>query len=203
MPIKTDGIDAAETSLLTTVVVPRVVAGLRSLGTAPDALKQKWFGAAQVSRVAGQVATMRLFVDGLSGGKTITFRRLSAAGLYGSVWPTVATPYTKQSFTVGSGIMIRLQDVYFTSVVAEKVNTVFHELTHKLLDTDDALGYNPADLEAAAISNPAAAIKNAENWTQFFAECVGGAATTAAAAGGHPKAGASPRALFRSCGGKA
>ena len=110
-----------------------------------------------------------------------------------------------QKTTVGSGVMIRLEDLYFTTTEVEKANTIFHELTHKLILTNDGLGYDPAKLLAAATQKPEQAIKNAENWTQFYAEFLSGASSRSTSSGGGAVAGSSrpsPRALLGRCGGQ-
>jgi len=184
---------------LTSRLFPSVVQNASRLSGASQALKQRWFG----SKWNDAAAPLNKITMFLKGDNTVRFQKQSAAGLYGSVWNTVQAPYLKgtQKTTVGSTVLVYLQDAYFASGDDEKANTIFHELTHKLILTDDALGYEPDELVAAASKNPAAAIKNAENWTQFYSEFVSGA-TSSGSGGARPVTSRrSPRALSRRCGG--
>ena len=201
---KSDGFAGADASALTTRLFPDVIKNANKLSGASQALKERWFGKRWVA-VGSDLARITAFLN--NGNSTVTFRKLSTAGNYGSVWPTVQSPYLKgaQKTTVGSGVMIRLEDLYFTTTDDEKANTIFHELAHKLILTNDGLGYDPAKLLAAATQKPEQAIKNAENWTQFYAEFLSGASSRSTSSGGGAVAGSSrpsPRALLGRCGGQ-
>ena len=71
----------------------------------------------------------------------------------------------------------------------------------QIMLTNDDLQYDPSVLLAAAKAKPAAAIRNAENWTQFYFEFVSN--TTTAGGGGKSGArtGKSPRESLGRCGG--
>jgi len=186
-------------------IVPKMQIGIRKLRTASPQQRRRWFGS-QEGSVGSKLNVILAFTDRLDVDKSINFIKLQGRNLYGSVWPTVLTPGLgrRSVLTVGSSVEIRLQDSYFTSDVTEKVNTVFHELTHKLLDTDDALGYSPPDLLAVAAKDAAgalAALNSAENWTQFFAEVNAAGRGGGGSAGGSSASRPSPRMALRRCGG--
>ena len=59
------------------------------------------------------------------------------------------------------------------SSYAEKVHTIFHEMTHRILSTDDIkynnqTCYGTAKCKQLAINKPSDAIKNADSWAFFL-----------------------------------
>ncbi len=71
---------------------------------------------------------------------------------------------------VGSGMRIYLNDVFFTLSADLRAATVYHELTHKVLATEDH-AYDPGPCQALALNSPAMALENADNFGLFVAQC--------------------------------
>lgn len=70
---------------------------------------------------------------------------------------------------VGSGMRIYIGNEYFGSNDAERASTIYHEVTHKVLATED-YSYDEADCLAFA-ATPAKAMRNAENYGFFLRHC--------------------------------
>jgi hypothetical protein len=51
----------------------------------------------------------------------------------------------------------------------EKLNYVYHEITHKVLDTVD-FKYGEKSCEKLAIDHPKRAVRNADNWGYYIAK---------------------------------
>ena len=71
---------------------------------------------------------------------------------------------------VGSGMRIYLNDVFFTLEERLRAATIYHEMTHKVLATNDH-AYDDADCQNLATSDPAKAIDNADNFALYAAAC--------------------------------
>lgn len=70
---------------------------------------------------------------------------------------------------VGSGMRIYIANEYFTDGDAARASTIYHELTHKVLATEDYSYAQGACLGFAA--TPAKAMRNAENYGFFLRAC--------------------------------
>ena len=95
-----------------------------------------------------------------------------AGQFYGFAFPTNATmPWEKGGLTsahVGSGLRIYLGLGYFNAGLnsIERPQTIYHEMTHKVLATNDH-AYEPANCRALALNDAARARKNADNYGYF------------------------------------
>jgi hypothetical protein len=70
---------------------------------------------------------------------------------------------------VGSGMRIYITDRYFAASAADRASTIYHEITHKVLATED-YSYEEADCLSFA-ATPARAMRNAENYGFFLRAC--------------------------------
>lgn len=70
---------------------------------------------------------------------------------------------------VGSGMRIYICNEYFGANDAERASTIYHEVTHKVLATED-YSYDEDDCLAFA-AQPAKAMRNAENYGFFLRDC--------------------------------
>jgi hypothetical protein len=70
---------------------------------------------------------------------------------------------------VGSGMRIYLCKSYFDEGDATRSSIMYHELTHKVIATED-YGYG-ADFCSALAGSPEKAIKNADNYAYFLLDC--------------------------------
>lgn len=73
---------------------------------------------------------------------------------------------------VGSGMRIYLCDLYFTLNDNMRSGTMYHELTHKVLATEDHC-YDPEPCRRLASHEPNKAIRNADNYQFFLLESNG------------------------------
>jgi hypothetical protein len=70
---------------------------------------------------------------------------------------------------VPSGLRIFLGPTYFRYVhPMGKMCTIFHEITHKVLGTDDRIGYDHGQCQLYATIDPKKAMTNATNWELVF-----------------------------------
>ncbi|WP_197041861.1 M35 family metallo-endopeptidase [Sandarakinorhabdus oryzae] len=70
---------------------------------------------------------------------------------------------------VGSGMRIYIANSFFGAPAEERAWTVYHELTHKVLATEDH-SYDPGTCLGFA-AQPAKAMNNAENYGLFWRDC--------------------------------
>lgn len=101
-----------------------------------------------------------------------------AGQFYGFAFPTNATmPYETKGVTsghVGSGMRIYLGTNYFSTGQnsLERPQTIYHEMSHKVLATNDH-EYGAAECQQLALNNAAKARKNADNYG-YFVTSLGG-----------------------------
>ncbi len=65
---------------------------------------------------------------------------------------------------------IYLNDVFFDLDTVMQSATIYHEITHKVLATNDHC-YGPAACRFLATQNPGHAIDNADNFALYIADC--------------------------------
>lgn len=159
-------------------------------------LRQKWFGERDTVRMLNMLATMEKYLNGKCS--RITFVREEGTH-YGAVWPTVMVDnenpddYKKGDgyLRVPSGLRIYLASSYdnpetnqggddssLYSQSLGRVNTIFHEMTHKILRTDDVV-FPGTNFECYGIPmckklrtiHPDLALNNADNWGFYMANC--------------------------------
>ncbi len=94
----------------------------------------------------------------------------NAGGFFGFAFPMNAGKESESRTRghVGSGFRIYLGKEYFSTASnsMDRPQTVYHELTHKVLATNDH-EYGAAGCRALAISDPAKAKKNADSYGYF------------------------------------
>ncbi|MCP3979322.1 MAG: hypothetical protein GY716_08340 [bacterium] len=78
---------------------------------------------------------------------------------------------------VGSGMRVYLGKTYFKAKKYERVNTLFHELTHRVVMTVDAVVagkkmYGKKNCMTLSDANTLLAIENADNWGYFMADAI-------------------------------
>ncbi|WP_157937740.1 M35 family metallo-endopeptidase [Oceaniglobus roseus] len=154
-----------------------------------------WFGAGQNAIVTPKLRMMEAVIADTA--RTVTFvnraggqlgvqhtdiytKTLLAPGNFQDLTGVVAyahpvdrrdEPGPKRTIShVGSGMRIYLNDVFFQLDATERAVTVYHELTHKVLATNDH-AYDPGPCQALAINNPGQATDNADNFALFVAQC--------------------------------
>lgn len=71
---------------------------------------------------------------------------------------------------VGSGMRIYLNDVFFSLDERMRGATIYHEMTHKVLATNDH-AYDAGPCQNLATANPAQAIDNADNFALYAEAC--------------------------------
>jgi hypothetical protein len=164
------------------------------------ALLIEWFGAG-ADTDGGLIANLRLMQTILDDSmRTVTFVERSggslqvsynpdniaqppvlmppgspAAGLAGTAayaFPTDARGQSETKFHVGSGMRIYIGPTFGTRNQHEDAQTVYHEMTHKVLGTNDH-AYDPNPCRALARTDPASARKNADNYA-YFVTSLGG-----------------------------
>lgn len=151
-------------------MLQRVVALNHTVAMAPGAyaaLLSKWFGGNSGVAVTKIKAVDTYFTKKCS---RITFVSYPEdhfvdgveveANDYGQVIPNVGTH-------VSSGLRVFVYGLYFRSKRYERINTVYHELTHKIIDTSD---YRYGHNKCLAYSGSANAVKNADNYGYFMAD---------------------------------
>jgi hypothetical protein len=149
-----------------------------------------WFGDSDLAEIGDCVLTMNEFFE--SSKRLVTFvdrrkgtdRLIEYAGpgkqaTYGESAPMTWKDYAAVkclsddaepfSAHVGSGLRVYLGERFFhpSKTTIDRANTVYHELSHKLLKTVDH-EYGAQSCLALARSAPEQAIWNADNWS-FYA----------------------------------
>ena len=135
---------------------------------------QKWFDGTGKNAHLMKVATVVNEVDQALSTRPITFAKLDrpglnvkTKGLCGYVW---LVRDGKQLIHAGSGM--RIMVVWATHAKADLdylAQTMYHELTHKIGGTTDT-NYSEATCQSYAKTQPAMAVKNAENFNLFLRE---------------------------------
>lgn len=157
-----------------------------------------WFGAADRNQVFLKLRMMQNVIQ--DGSRTVTFvnrtgkkigvthtdvytKHLNPVGqetpLQGSGIVAYAFPVDRRYGDpgphstvshVGSGMRIYLNDVFFTLDPVLQAATIYHEMTHKVLATNDHC-YDPVACRMLAARNPAQALDNADNFAHYIANC--------------------------------
>jgi hypothetical protein len=157
-----------------------------------------WFGAADRNQVLQKLRMMRNVID--DNARSVTFvnrtggkigvthtdvytKHLNPIGqetpLPGSGIVAYAFPVdrrygeqgTKSTIShVGSGMRIYLNDVFFTLDPVAQAATIYHEMTHKVLATNDHC-YEAVACRLLAARSPAQALDNADNFANYLANC--------------------------------
>lgn len=157
-----------------------------------------WFGAADRNLVLAKLRMMRNVIE--DAGRRVTFvnrtggklgvthsdiytKHLNPVGqelqLQGSGVIAYAFPvdrrYGEQGpkstiSHVGSGMRIYLNDAFFTLDPILQAATIYHEMTHKVLATNDHC-YDPVSCRLLATRNPMQAVDNADNFAHYIANC--------------------------------
>ncbi len=158
--------------------------------------RQKWFGQRDTVRVLNMLASIDKYLN--EKCTRITLVR-EAGDHYGSVWPTIMVDNESTAdyqrgdgyLRVPAGLRIGIASSYdnpeteskggksgLYTVPLQRMNTIFHEITHKVLHTDDVVypGTNDecyGDKLCKKLSHihPDLAINNADNWGFYLAEC--------------------------------
>lgn len=161
--------------------------------------REKWFGERDTVPLLNMLSSVDKYLNDKC--TRLTFVKV-AGGHYGAVWPTVvAENETVDDFKKGMGYLlvpsgqrIDLADAYITpetessgqqggesglyTVPLQRVNTIFHEMTHKILKTDDVVFpgtntecYGETLCKDLRTLHPSLAINNADNWGFYIAEC--------------------------------
>jgi hypothetical protein len=157
-----------------------------------------WFGAADRNQVLRKLGMMKSVVE--DAGRTVTFvyraggklgvthtdvytKHLNPIGqetpLQGSGIVAYAFPVDRRYGEsgpkstishVGSGMRLYLNDVFFTLAPVMKAATIYHEMTHKVLATNDHC-YDPVACRMLAARSPNQALDNADNFAHYLANC--------------------------------
>ena len=147
--------------------------------------KVKWFGAmANSNAVSDGLKTMDEYLN--KKCTRITFVRKNTGQIidqvpaessdYGQVIPNVMQTtafFQKTAKHTSSGLRIfamnEIIDAITNNDQVEKVNYVYHEVSHKVLDTVD-FKYGTSACKTLAINSPAKAVRNADNWGYYIAK---------------------------------
>lgn len=163
--------------------------------------RQKWFGARDTVKMLNMLNSLDKYLNEKCTRVTLV---REAGDHYGSVWPTVKVDNeTDDDFKkpngylkVPSGLRIGLASSYdnpetekhwlkgeggksgLYTVPLGRVNTIFHEMTHKILKTDD-VEFPGTDTECYGVTmcqklrkvHSDLALNNADNWGFYLAEC--------------------------------
>ena len=95
---------------------------------------------------------------------------------YGQVIPNISTTvanFVRSAPHVTAGLRIFAMNEIINAITnddeQEKINYVYHEISHKVLDTVD-YKYGEDDCKALAKKTPTQAVRNADNWGYYIAE---------------------------------
>ena len=147
--------------------------------------KLKWFGAlANSATVTDGLKTMDEYLN--KKCTRITFVRKNTGQIvdavpaegndYGQVIPNVmqtTANFQKSAKHTSSGLRIFAMNEIIAAIDTndqlEKLNYVYHEISHKVLDTVD-FKYGTGPCKTLAITHPARAVRNADNWGYYIAK---------------------------------
>lgn len=179
-----EGLSNAEVAELTNICAA-VCALAHRAATENVGDKVKWFGAmANSAAVTDGLKTMDQYLN--KQCSRITFVRKNTGQIvdqvaaessdYGQVIPNVmqtTANFQKSAKHTSSGLRIfamnEIIDAITNNDQVEKLNYVYHEVSHKVLDTVD-FKYGTTDCKALAINKPARAVRNADNWGYYIAK---------------------------------
>jgi hypothetical protein len=94
------------------------------------------------------------------------------AGTFAYAFPTDARGQSETKQHVGSGMRIYIGPAFGTRNRHEDAQTVYHEMTHKVLGTNDHM-YDADPCRDLALNFPAKARKNADNYAYFITSLSG------------------------------
>lgn len=181
--VKTEGFSKPETAAITSLTT-EVAALAKKAASGHLALRKTWFGAA--AETDDLVKNLKRMDEYLNGKCVlITYVRKNVGHQvdsapvedsdYGQVIPNVGRTtanFRTTEWHVSGGIRVYAMNEYFRAVKdgdrEEMVNYVYHEISHKVLDTVD-YRYGPSKCKALAIASPKKAVRNADNYGYFIA----------------------------------
>ncbi|HZE96196.1 MAG TPA: M35 family metallo-endopeptidase [Planctomycetota bacterium] len=182
--VKGEGLSPAETTAITNIC-SRVAAAAAQAANMKAGNRGKWFGTMANSDVLlGNLRTMDKYLN--KQCTQLTFVRKATGQIidsvnaedsdYGQVLPNVFSTtvgFKQTTKHVSSGLRIfamnELIRAIATNDIKEQLNYVYHEVSHKVLDTMD-YKYGKPKCKALAINNPGRAVKNADNYGYFICE---------------------------------
>lgn len=158
-------------------------------------LRETWFGQKDTAKMINMLCSLDKYLNDKC--TQITFVR-EGGDHFGSVWPTALADKEKNSdfkkpsgyLQVPSGLRIYLASSYdapdtddpentgLCTVPLQRVNTIFHEMTHKILKTDDVdypgtnhTCYGVELCQLLRKTHADLALNNADNWGFYMAAC--------------------------------
>jgi len=196
MNLRYEGFSTAQQGIIAADYARMLTMADRTLGHGAPLVT--WFGAADRDMLMRRLRAMHTvvhapnrtitFVNRIGGVLKVEYKSLYNAqlmpenspgvdlqGVYAYVFPTdrrdeFGTGNTGGVMShVGSGMRIYLADEYFSGDDAERASTIYHEVTHKVLCTEDYSYERDECLSFAA--TPAKAMGNAENYGFFLRAC--------------------------------
>ena len=134
----------------------------------------RWFDATGSTAHLMKVSTIVNEVDQAINRRPITFAKLDRPGVGVNTKDLCGMVHLVKSgedyYHVGSGMRVLV--VWATHAQSDLnylAETMYHELTHKVGNTDD-VGYDRSFCEQLAEREPHNAVRNAENYNLFFSE---------------------------------
>ena len=179
-----EGLTDAEVNELKKVCA-KVCGRAHAAATTSAGDKRKWFGSkANSPEVTEGLKTMDKYLNVQC--TRITFARKNTGQIvdqvaanasdYGQVLPNVmqtVANFRKSAKHTSSGLRIFAMNEIIEAIKnndeLEKVNYVYHEVSHKVLDTVD-FKYGEDDCKRLANRHPALAVRNADNWGYYIGE---------------------------------
>lgn len=147
---------------------------------APADLLTKWFGVGNHVGARKQLNAMNEYLTKKCTRLTFVGKPINHyvdgvtvdPGDYGQVIGNIRTTtanFQKSVAHVSSGLRIFIYSEYFKAGRYERMNTIYHELTHKILGTSD-YKYGHGSCQKFAIKYPGTVLKNADNYGYFMAD---------------------------------
>ena len=179
-----EGLSQAEQTDLTAIVA-RVAALSKAAADGTIGNRTTWFGSLHSSAVVSEgLKTLSKYIN--EKCLRLTFVRKHTGQIvdqvaaevsdYGQVLPNInqtIANFVRSAPHVSSGLRIyamnEIVDAIATNDRKEKLNYVYHEITHKVLDTVD-YEYGESSCKKLATDDPKSAIRNADNWGYYLAE---------------------------------
>lgn len=181
--VRTEGLSSAEASELESV--SKRVAELAGALAKQGGDRTRWFGKNHNTQQLS--ANLKALGDYLNSTCTLlTFVRKKTGQIidqvaaessdYGQVIGNIDTTtanFQKSAKHVSSGLRIFAMNEIVNAIkdndTEEKLNYVYHEISHKVIDTVD-YEYGKSDCLNLAVNKPGLAIRNADNYGYFLAE---------------------------------
>jgi hypothetical protein len=182
--VKGEGLTDAQVAQITTICT-RVCAAATKAAALKAGNRGKWFGTeANSDELTGNLRAMDNYLN--KKCTQLTFVRKNTGQIidsvaaensdYGQVLPNINTTtagFRKTAKHVSSGLRIFAMNELIAAInsgdVAEQLNYVYHEVSHKVIDTVD-YDYGQSDCLALATSDADLAVKNADNYGYFICE---------------------------------